>query len=163
MTENSIYRGNVGTVDLDVWREAFWSIYSEQDTKRDLHQVWAMAYEDATRVGEAIREDNLRACLNALAHSFCWIACFVTKLGTDPSIAERFRIPRFRSLVDVVFYKFPNYCPSCYQPACECVVKDVPKLSHQQKRAKLDGLMKDQKDNLPNTYEDSLCQYLPSF
>jgi NTP pyrophosphatase (non-canonical NTP hydrolase) len=118
-----ITKENLDDATLDDWQEEFWGVYHRQDRDRNLHQVWSMAYEDATKVGEAIREGNPQGCLNALAHTFCWIASFVAKVGKDESVYPRFqRIKEFNKLSSVVWFKYPKTCPSCLNPNCICLI-----------------------------------------
>lgn len=109
---------------LDEWQEEFWYVYKDLDKKRDLHKVWSMAYEDATKVGEAIREGNPKECLKALAHTFCWIASFVAKLGKDESCHPRFKgMKEFNKLSSVVWFKYREVCPACGESPCVCPIK----------------------------------------
>ena len=118
-----ITRENLDAATLDDWQEEFWGVYQRQDRDRNLHQVWSMAYEDATKVGESIREGNPQECLKALAHTFCWIASFVAKLDKDRSVHPRFKgIKQFNKLSSVVWFKYPRACPSCLYPNCICLI-----------------------------------------
>lgn len=124
---------------LDHWKEEFWFLYHKPDLKQNLHRVWSMAYEDATRVGEAIRENNMKDCLEHLAHTFCWIACFVAKLAEGSRISKHFKIPQFQRLSNVVWYKYPNICPTCFSERCICPLKKrLDKPSEEEQRIKLE-------------------------
>jgi len=119
--EPRITEQNLHNATLDQWKDDFWDIYSRLDKMQDIHQVWSRAYEDATKVGEAIREDKIEDCLKYLAHTFCRIAIFVAKIGKDQSVAENFRsIKEFKEFSKVVWYKYPQICPHCLQATCTC-------------------------------------------
>lgn len=138
MIKPCITEEKVPTATLDQWQEEFWCVYSEPDKERDLHKTWSMAYEDATRVGEAIRENNMENCLKYLAHTFCWIASFVAKLKYDRSVHGRFKIPRFRyKLSRVVWEKYPRICPKCTEPKCRCPVLDKEDMPEEPEREKI--------------------------
>ena len=112
---------------LDHWKDEFRAIYDQQDKTRDIHKTWSMAYEDATRVAEAIRENNLKNCVKYLAHTFCWIASFVAKLEKE-EVCQRFLLPGFKyQLSEIVWYKYPKTCPHCLKPSCVCPVRNYTK------------------------------------
>lgn len=116
-----ITKETVPKAKLDDWLDELWFVYAGVDLHRNLHQVWSMAYEDATKVGEAIRENKPENCLKYLAHTFCWIASFVAKLDRDPMVAKRFKHPNFKyTLSNVTWFKYDGRCPKCHKAGCLC-------------------------------------------
>lgn len=107
---------------LDEWAENLWGIYRRQDERLRLDEIWGEAVRDATKVEEAIREGKLSNALEALAHSFCWTACFAQKIKNDPTVAKPFRATEFQSLSRVVWSKYPNACATCRKSSCICPI-----------------------------------------
>lgn len=114
-----IDRTNYTTASLDDWAENFWDIYGGQDMTLGLNEVWSEVVRDATKVEEAIREDRLDQLLDALAHTFCWIACFVEKLRLDHTVPASFKIDESK-MSQIVWFKYPRACATCFEPGCQC-------------------------------------------
>lgn len=155
MRKPLITRETVPSATLDHWLEEFWSVYSTPDLERDLHRTWSMAYEDATRVGEAIRENKPKNCLKYLAHTFCWIASFVAKLKYDLRVHERFKTPGFEyKLSSVVWEKYPGICPKCLEENCICPVLEGEEfLKGTAKERKLALARRNNREKLPDSMD----------
>ncbi len=115
-----ITKDNYSTASLNDWARDFWNIYEVNDREPDLLQLWVEAVKDATSVGEAIREGRLDDTLIGLAHTFCWITCFVSKIQEDAQVNDRYKGQVIRTIEDMVWHKYPRMCASCLLPRCQC-------------------------------------------
>lgn len=119
-----ITRNTLEESTIDDWMNEFWAIYKEHDMKRGLIDMWAMASEDASQVGEGVREHDLKKTLNALAHAFCWCASFVARLFNDETIPPTFQFrknyPEVECFADLIWFKYPAICARCLKAGCIC-------------------------------------------
>lgn len=110
---------------LDDWMNEFWQVYRHRDSNLSPVEMWAMAAEDASKVGEGIREGSPERALNGLAHAFCWVCSFAARLFYDERIAPVLKISGFRgiaTLSDIVWFKYPGLCLRCLRGGCICPV-----------------------------------------
>jgi len=110
---------------LDDWMNEFWLVYQHRDRNRSPVEMWAMAAEDASKVGEGIREGSPKKALDGLAHAFCWVCSFAARLFYDEKIAPVLQIGGIRgisTLSDIVWFKYPGRCLRCLRPGCICPV-----------------------------------------
>lgn len=132
-----ITSANYRIASLDDWAENFWDIYGQRDETLGLNEVWAEAIRDATKVEEAIREDRLGELLDALAHTFCWIACFTEKLRLDRTVPAPFKFAEPK-LSRIVWFKYPRACATCLTGSCQCpLIRRPGKPTKSQMRAYL--------------------------
>jgi NTP pyrophosphatase (non-canonical NTP hydrolase) len=86
-----------------------------------------MAVEDATTVGEGIREGNYEKIFDALAKTVCWTLsatdCFRERGLFDGLKVHDFRY-RISSIEEMLWYKYPGICSSCCEAQCLCLVRD---------------------------------------
>ena len=118
--EPIITKDSYRTASLNDWARDFWNIYQINDREPDLLQLWVEAVKDGTSVGEAIREGRLDDTLTGLAHTFCWIMCFVSKIQEDLQVNDRYKGQDLKTIEDMVWHKYPRMCASCLLPRCQC-------------------------------------------
>lgn len=140
---------------LDDWMNEFWVIYKDHDTARGLLDMWAMTAEDASKVGEGIREGDPKKTLVSLAHAFCWASSFAGRLFKDDGIPNQFRFshnfPEIQGLSDILWYKYPRICPRCVLPGCNCPLM-LEGVSESNRRRKLE--QRRQSGPKPQTIEE---------
>lgn len=118
----TITKANIGGVSLDEFVDAVSGIYSKQDEKRSIWDIWFHATHHAASIGEEVRKqqpgDKL---LQEIADFSMWLFTFVGKIkdgiGVPLGKSERpeestIRIKwRFSALI---WNKYPNMCPVCF-------------------------------------------------
>lgn len=115
----------------------------------ELMPMWSRVVEDASKVAEGIRKDQPTEALVHLAHVFQWTLNFVTRLqkedqtqiglnsysfsvGIDKVGNE---IPyKFKTIEDVLWYKYPGICTHCVGSECGCPGSFVQKEYEAEKR-----------------------------
>lgn len=127
----SLSESSWGAASLEDWSREFQSVYGAKDNHRRLELMWAMAAEDASKVGEGVRENDAEKTLRGLAHTICWTLSFVRRLTEGPCP------PKFRlrdaaipvaNISDVLWFKYPGICPRCTEASCHCpTLREVPK------------------------------------
>jgi NTP pyrophosphatase (non-canonical NTP hydrolase) len=127
---------NFRMASIDEWANEFWEVYGPNDIKRSLADVWLMAVEDSSRVGEALRRQEYETGLRSLCHSFVWVLSFCNKLAKDPDIPPQFRSPAFRTVSDIVWEFYPQSCKTCTERACYCFTRRE-KLSAEEREKRL--------------------------
>jgi len=112
------------TSNLDDWVEDFYEIYKDKDRKRTVSNMWLHLVENASKVGETIRNDQLELAFKELAHVFCWLTGFIAKCN-DKDL-KRNNIDRVylldKPLSEIVWNKYPWLCPSCGRYPCMCPI-----------------------------------------
>lgn len=118
ITENTLEHHS-----LDEWVEEFYTIYKEKDRKRTVQEVWLHLVENASKVGECIRTDDLKTAFKELAHVFCWLSSFVAKCNdrdASNNIKKVYLLDK--PLSEIVWNKYPNICYKCGHNPCICPV-----------------------------------------
>lgn len=118
-----INEGNFDKTTISDWGKDFWEIYEIHDKKRSLADIWLIVNEEAASTCEGIREGNYEALLKSLAHTFCWILSFVNKILYDENVDNRFKDKiNFGQIENIIIYKYPSHCLSCWHRQCMCPV-----------------------------------------
>lgn len=118
-----ITRDNVGNLPLDEFLTAVSGIYSEQDEKRSIYDVWLHATHHAASIGEEVRKFKPgEELFKEIADFAMWLFTFANKinvpLGTDSNphgIAEStIRVHDKIKFSDIIWNKYPGLCPLCF-------------------------------------------------
>ena len=137
------------------WATDFQNLYGDNDSRRHPEELWIATMGHCSVMGEAIRRDNYCELLDAAAHAFCWMCCYINKCnqGRDPF----FRIDN--TLSEIVGMKFPNICGHCEQAECMCRPLEIDE--KKDKSARYSNLFEKWKDFKCGHYE--LNRWLATF
>ena len=118
----TITKDNIGKMSLDDFVDAVSGIYSKQDEKRSIWDIWFHATHHAASIGEEVRKqkpgDKL---LEAVADFSMWLFTFVGKIKDDvgvplgkPERPEESAIRISHEFSELIWNKYPNMCPVCF-------------------------------------------------
>ncbi|MFW9998369.1 MAG: hypothetical protein ACFFD4_40400 [Candidatus Odinarchaeota archaeon] len=131
---------------IENWAKEFWEVYEENNSNiKNLALAWLMIVEDASSVGEHIREKNYVKALQDLTHAFCWTLSFLNILQYSTRIPKQFKLVNMNidgykidNLSDIIWYKYPNCCPVCHSRACICPILPSNAIENLKKEKKED-------------------------
>lgn len=155
---------------LDAYVKNVKAIWSTRDKRRGTEDVWLHVVNHASKVGEAARKHDHAEIREHLAHFLMWFFTFVGKLETN---SVSFRNPQDRlmtientTLDDIVWEKYPGFCPFCFhklpeasrrpmRPRSPCIcILDLPEV---ERRA--EDLTEEQKEELERQQHEKLANY----
>ena len=123
-----ITKENLETSGLDGWVTEFYEIYKNKDRKRSVSDMWLHLVENASKVAEALRRNDLGMASSELAHVFAWLCSFVAKCQDKDLEANN--IDKIYLLdepfSDTVYKLFQNlWCKVCRASPCRCALDRV--------------------------------------
>lgn len=160
-----ITKDNIGKISLDEFVDAVSGIYSKQDEKRSIWDIWFHATHHAASIGEEIRKqqpgDEL---LKAVADFSMWLFTFVGKIKHDIGVpldkTERPEESAIRikwGFSGLIWNKYPNMCPVCFwrrikngmntsdtsfSALCDCLLHEVESRDQTQTKEHIKKLRK---------------------
>jgi NTP pyrophosphatase (non-canonical NTP hydrolase) len=158
-----ITKHNVGKLPLDEFLTTVAGIYSKQDEKRSIYDIWLHATHHAASIGEEVRKFKPgKKLFNEIADFAMWLFTFINKinvpLGTASNphgIAEStIRVRDKMRFSDIIWNKYPGLCPVCFwrrfqktgkiedvqNDPCDCLLHEVEKRNKAQEKTQLDKL-----------------------
>ena len=176
----AITRDTVGNISLDDFVDAVSGIYSKQDEKRSIWDIWFHATHHAASIGEEVRKqqpgDKL---LKEVADFSMWLFTFVGKIYHDigiplgkPERPEESAIRIKYGFSDLIWNKYPYICPVCFwrrlskgmdvsatslNDPCDCLLYEVEFREEPQKKEhinKLRSYAKTHYENKPTSVDE---------
>ncbi|MGH9879031.1 MAG: hypothetical protein ACRD5H_15485, partial [Nitrososphaerales archaeon] len=98
---------------LKDWSKAFYGIYKVNDDQRSLSNFWVQVSNDASKVAESVRKQDLRDAIYNLGNAFCWTCCFAERLRSDMEkivITKPLLKDRRSSFQGWVLFRYPRRC-----------------------------------------------------
>jgi len=155
---------NIGQVSLDELVDIIPGIYSAQDERRSIWDVWLHANHHAAAISEEVRKGETGGeLLKEIADFAMWLFTTAYKLRgtigaknsrheTEPETIIRIN----HSYSDLLWNKYPAMCPVCYwrrskgdrskervpgfERSCDCLLHDVEKRNQSQKIQHVEAL-----------------------
>lgn len=163
---------NIGQMPLDEFVRAVAGIYSAQDEKRSIWDIWLHAVHHAASIGEEARKYKPgEKLLWEIADFSMWLFTFVSKInGPFGSTADGQRIEESTIRTEMIFSdliwnKYPGICPVCFgrrmnhniemssdklTKPCDCLLHPVETRSQSQIRTHVSKLRRYAKEQLGN-------------
>ena len=118
----TITKDNIGKMSLDKFVDAVSGIYSKQDEKRSIWDIWFHATHHAASIGEEVRKQKSGdRLLEAVADFSMWLFTFVGKIKDGvgvplgkPERAEESAIRIKWGFSELIWNKYSNMCPVCF-------------------------------------------------
>jgi NTP pyrophosphatase (non-canonical NTP hydrolase) len=158
-----ITRDNVGNLPLDEFLTTVAGIYSKQDEKRSIYDIWLHATHHAASIGEEVRKFKPgEELFKEIADFAMWLFTFVGKInvplgsasnphGIEEStvrICDKIKFP------DILWNKYPGLCPVCFwrrfqetggtedvhPDPCDCLLHEVETRNKDQEKQQIEKL-----------------------
>ncbi len=159
-----ITKETIGKLSLDDFVDMVSGIYSRQDKKRPIWDIWFHTTHHAASIGEEVRKDKPEDKLLLEIADFCmWLFTFVGKikgnigvsLGNRPETPEESVIRLKYEFSDLIWNKYPKMCPVCFwrrisegmdtsatgfNDPCDCLLYEVESRDDTQKKEHINKL-----------------------
>ncbi len=101
------------SVSIDDYQADFASIWHRDLSERSAFDQWLHVIDHASRVGRAIRIDNVAGVIDDLADTAAWLMSFIEQCRSSQNPLDvHFRFTSLTS--DLIWNKFPGQCASCF-------------------------------------------------
>ena len=152
----------VGDMRLDQFVTVVAKVYSAQDEKRSIWDVWCHTIHHAAAIAEEVRKSpDGRKLLGEIADFSLWLFAIVEKLHGEIGKPKTINDPPQESIIrikntcsDLLWNKYPGICPGCFVrrtekrrgcnvdflDPCDCLLYEVKNLDQSEKRNRTRGL-----------------------
>lgn len=158
-------KDNIGGLSLDGFVAEVAGVYSIQDEKRSIYDIWLHATHHAASVGEEVRKFKPGEQLfKEIADFAMWLFTFACKINVPLGSASNphgieettIRVSNKIKFSDIIWNKYPELCPICFwrrfkssgkienilPTACDCLLYPVETRDKTQERKQLSNLHK---------------------